>query len=51
MDSAVFYLLLFGISQLAIMALGFIPVAKWKSIRAVENQPNAQGNTLASPQT
>ncbi len=51
MDSAVFYLLAFAATQLAIMCLGFIPVARWKSIRAAETTPTTPGNALASPQT
>lgn len=37
MDSAVFWLLAFCVSQLAIMAIGFIPVAKWRSMRTEDS--------------
>jgi hypothetical protein len=33
MDSAVFWLVSFCVLQLAIMSLGFVPVAKWRSVR------------------
>jgi len=35
MDSALFWMLMFVASQLAIMAAGLMPVTRWKSTTAI----------------